>query len=331
MIIWGGQNNAGTAYYGDGARYDLASDTWTPIGAPPSGFSGRSDQGCAWTGSKMVVWGGTNASGSVTDGASYDLGTDTWKTIATSPLSARFPEAAYASTTGDVLFWGSKSLDKTLNDGAAYTPVTDRWTAMSASPLVARGLPAFQWTGTQLIVWGGIASTTTLSDGARYNPVSGSWTKLGDPPLGFTSRVFFGQSTIKGGLIFVGGISPAGPSYLADGLYFDATGTASAVPAIPSSVLATPARDIQQAWSDGTDRCWFWSGGQLDFFTGSSASVLAGGAMYTLSTNTWSSMTSVGEPSARGFAQVVWTGKSAIVWGGASSTTEFADGAIFTP
>jgi hypothetical protein len=331
MVIWGGQNNAGTTYYADGARYDLASDSWSAIASPPTGFAGRSNQGCAWTGSKLIVWGGTNSAGSLTDGASYDPTANTWKTIAASPLTARFPEAAYASTTGDVLFWGSKSLDMTLNDGSSYTPVTDRWTAMPSSPLAVRGLPAFEWTGTQLMVWGGIASTTTLSDGARYNPVSGSWTKLGDPPLGFVSRVFFGQSTVNGGLILVGGISPAGPSYLADGIYFDATGVASMVPPIPSSVLTTPARDVSQSWSDGADRCWFWSGGQLDFFTGASATLLPGGAMYVLSTNTWSSMTSIGEPSPRGFAQVVWTGKSAIVWGGASPTTEFADGAVFTP
>lgn len=331
MLIWGGRNTAGTALYGDGARYDLATDTWSPMAPPPTGFAARSNHGTAWTGSKMVVWGGSGSTGSLADGAIYDPSKDSWKLMRASPLTARFPNAAYATTTGDVLLWGNASIDGTVGDGAAYTPVTDAWTAMPSFPLAARNAPVFQWTGTQLMVWGGGTPTTTLSDGARYNPVSGSWTKLDSPPLGFMSRVFPGQCTVNGGLIFVGGISPAGPTYLADGLYFDAAGAVQVVAPIPSSVLSIPARDLMQAWCDGADRCWFWSGGQLDMFTGTSASVLPGGASYSLSSKTWSSMTLIGEPVARAYGSAVWTGKSAIVWGGSNPTGEFADGAVFTP
>ena len=53
-----------------GGRYDPASNTWsstTTVGAP----SGRQLHSAVWTGSRMIVWGGTD--GSITNtGGEYD-------------------------------------------------------------------------------------------------------------------------------------------------------------------------------------------------------------------------------------------------------------------
>ena len=59
MIVWGGTDTAGsTKYYNTGGLYDPASNTWTATstaGAP----SARAYHGGVWTGSKMIVWGGS--------------------------------------------------------------------------------------------------------------------------------------------------------------------------------------------------------------------------------------------------------------------------------
>jgi len=326
MIIWGGENNAGTVFFADGARYNLATDIWTRISAPPSGFAGRYGNAAVWTGSKLLIWGGQGAAGALADGAAYDPASDSWTLFSASPLSARFPAYGFSTTTSELIVWGSAG-ELSLNDGAVYRPLGNLWGTMPASPLAPRGAVAFSWTGTQFMIFGGASGTSFMNDGARYNPVSLTWTPLDAPPLGYVSRVWFGQSVVNGGLILVGGLT-AGFTPVADGIAYDASGAAQLVPAIPSSVLTTPERQYFQAWCDGVDRCWFWSGVQI---SGSSSAVFPGGAVYSLSSKTWSSMTTVGEPSPRAQAMTVWTGKSALVWSGANTSTELTDGAVFTP
>jgi N-acetylneuraminic acid mutarotase len=65
MIVWGGYNGSFASpqiYYKDGASYDPATDTWSPIeiiGAP----EGRLYQSSVYTGSEMLIWGGATETG----------------------------------------------------------------------------------------------------------------------------------------------------------------------------------------------------------------------------------------------------------------------------
>jgi Kelch motif len=64
MIVWGGYDGVPGVPSGTGGIYDPTTNAWTPmstVGAP----SGRSDHTAVWTGSKMVVWGGTGATAGV--------------------------------------------------------------------------------------------------------------------------------------------------------------------------------------------------------------------------------------------------------------------------
>jgi N-acetylneuraminic acid mutarotase len=57
MIVWGGSNFTTGVFFNDGARYNLAANTWIPIslaGAP----SPRDTFSAVWTGREMIVWGG---------------------------------------------------------------------------------------------------------------------------------------------------------------------------------------------------------------------------------------------------------------------------------
>ncbi|MCY1046251.1 hypothetical protein OV208_33385 [Corallococcus sp. bb12-1] len=75
MLVWGGAaakcGNGGSGACADGAVYDPASDTWTPLrteGAP----SARSGHAGVWTGQSLFIWGGLGGAGAevaLSDGA----------------------------------------------------------------------------------------------------------------------------------------------------------------------------------------------------------------------------------------------------------------------
>jgi hypothetical protein len=60
MIVWGGYDNEHA--FGDGAAYDPNMNRWRVLPAAP--ISGRCQNAAVWTGTELIVWGGTEACGS---------------------------------------------------------------------------------------------------------------------------------------------------------------------------------------------------------------------------------------------------------------------------
>ena len=72
------------AFYKDGGRYNLASNTWAPVGTS-NAPSAREYHTAVWTGAEMIIWGGRFLSGNwqcLNDGARYNPTTDTWVPLA---------------------------------------------------------------------------------------------------------------------------------------------------------------------------------------------------------------------------------------------------------
>src|SRR6185503_11773690 len=73
-------------------------------------------------------------------------------------------------------------------------------------------------------------------------------------------------------------------------------------------------------------------GGSLILSSGFSTNT---GARYDPRSNTWTPVTTVGAPSARGWHSAVWTGREMIVWGGAAyaggPNTLFSNGGRYDP
>jgi len=70
MIIWGGTDNFNGTYFNTGGRYNPSTDSWivtTTTGAPDP----RYQHTAVWTDSKMIVWGGRDASGELKTGGRY--------------------------------------------------------------------------------------------------------------------------------------------------------------------------------------------------------------------------------------------------------------------
>lgn len=80
LLVWGGLPfGIDTAWQNSGWRYDPGTDSWSPM-SPTNAPSARQFPVGAWTGSKLVIWGGHKPAGSpdsLQTGASYDPATDT--------------------------------------------------------------------------------------------------------------------------------------------------------------------------------------------------------------------------------------------------------------
>ena len=119
-------------FAGQGLAWDPALNRWAPIAPSPLADPYLGGKATAWTGSKVMVWGGGNARGpadappaSVSpNGAAYDPAADRWDPLPPAPLAAR--AAASAVWTGrEFIVWGGEADEAhraQFDDGAAYTP-----------------------------------------------------------------------------------------------------------------------------------------------------------------------------------------------------------------
>ena len=112
MIVWGGCPDSGDGFIGfntvnTGGRYDPATDSWTPT-STTNAPTGRIYHTAVWTGSEMIVWGGTgNSFSPVNTGGRYDPSTDSWTATSTTnaPDEARFRHTA-VWTGSQMIVWG---------------------------------------------------------------------------------------------------------------------------------------------------------------------------------------------------------------------------------
>jgi N-acetylneuraminic acid mutarotase len=120
LLVWGGYGRSAECtpcLHADGAAYDLATDTWTPIAGSP--LSGRGGHRAVWTGRDMVVWGGFDTAMRA-DGARYRPARDLWGPVAAGPLAGR-QHHAMVWTGRQLLVWGGEGANGKLADGAALT------------------------------------------------------------------------------------------------------------------------------------------------------------------------------------------------------------------
>ncbi|MFI5005933.1 MAG: DNRLRE domain-containing protein [Solirubrobacterales bacterium] len=163
----------------------VGSEVWQPItttGAP----SARQSHTAVWTGSRMLVWGGSGVNGSgqnlfFNTGSQYDPATDSWAAMTTTgaPSGREFHTAVW--TGSRMLVWGGIVGNSTeLNTGAQYDPATDTWTPMTTEGAPsARGSHTAVWTGSHMLIWGGRrADGTFFSTGGQYDPATDSWTPM---------------------------------------------------------------------------------------------------------------------------------------------------------
>jgi hypothetical protein len=176
MVVWGGVDGSPpTGLTNTGGRYDPSTNSWTAT-STTNAPTARSGHTTVWSGSEMVVWGGSDTSGVFNTGGRYNPSIDSWTaTSTTNAPTARYYHTAVWSGNEMIVWGGSGSSSyllccRYLNTGGRYDPGTDSWTSTSViNAPFRRGFHTAVWSGTQMIVWGGIGGGFGITNtGGRY-------------------------------------------------------------------------------------------------------------------------------------------------------------------
>jgi N-acetylneuraminic acid mutarotase len=304
MIVWGGCSGSFcTTKFDSGGRYNSTTNSWLPTsqaGAPVA----RSHHVAVWTGSLMVVWGGSS-NGDPFTGGRYNPSADSWTpTNANKTASAR--EYFTSVWTGaEMIVWGGDDRFVTQTDtGARYNPALDNWqpTSQTGAP-TPRHLQTAVWTGSEMIVWGGGSGSTIFKTGGRYNPVNNTWTPTSTTgaPEARSSHTAVWTGTE---MIVWGGSGLTSPWIKTGGRYNPSTNgwtatTLTNAPIARSSHVAVWSGQVMIVWGGATATFDTRTGGRYD-----------------PATNTWSATSLVDAPSERHLPAAIWTGNKMLVWGG---------------
>ena len=300
----------------------LPDDTWNNGSlddVPPE----RGSHTAVWTGTEMIVWGGTGLWGEYLPlGSRYDPALDVW--MATSGVGAPAVRTQHTAvwTGTQMIVWGGQGPGGRLGNGGRYDPVTDTWLPISDMGAPAPRTDASMiWTGSRAIVWGGMGDVR-LQTGGIYDPVADTWaptTVVGAPSARRqhtavwtgTEMVVWGGQT--GGQFTV--------TYTNTGGRYDPVADRWS----ETRTLHAPLPRAQHTA--------VWTGGEVILWGGRNASAyLSDGARYDAQRDRWSSMSLAGAPASRVSHGAVWTGSEMIVWGGElASGLEDATGGRYRP
>lgn len=300
----------------------VPSPAWvdgTAAGAPTAryGHSG------IWTGSEMIVWGGSLTpvllSGA---GAAYQVASDTWRTLPAlgAPEARTGHTAAWSGT--EMWIWGGYAAGNYLNTGGRYSPAAQSWTPLpTADAPPGREGHIMVWTGLRLLVWGGRNHSGLLDSGAAYDPEPAEWNLFA---VSGTPVARSGASAVWTGaeVMIWGGTGSEGPLNSGGRLAFTPDGNPLA--------WATIAGGSNLSARSGHTAVW--TGHRMIIWGGRSGSVLTGdGSRYDPVTDTWEPVASAGAPSPRHLHGALWTGSEMIIHGGETAAGPAADGAAYDP
>ena len=279
----------------------------------------RFDHTAVWTGSEMIVWGGTrDGLVDLNTGGRYNPVTDTW--IDTSTAGAPFARSGHTAvwTGTEMIVWGGNA----DNSGGRYNPVTDSWTATSTTNAPAgRNNHTAVWTGSQMIVWGGVNFIgLTFNTGGKYNPSTNTWTSTttANAPTtrtGHTAVWTGSEMIIWGGW---NGLSSPFSLFNSGGKYNPVTNSWT-----DTSTNNSP--------SGRYGHTAVWTGSEMIIWGGGYAGYFNTGAQYDPRADTWMTTSTTNAPSARTGHTAVWSGDNMFVWGGLGTSGVTNTGAKYNP
>ena len=333
--------------------------------------AGRFYHTAVWTGSKMIVWGGSDGHG-LNDGGQYDPVANSWTTTSTSNAPAGRYNHTGVWSGSKMIVWGGSGSAGLLNDGGQYDPVANSWSATSADGTPwPRSWHTAVWSGTKMIVWGGSGNPGLLKTGGQYDPVANSWsaTSTSNAPNEryMHTAVWTGSKMIVWGgnngygLNDGGQYDPVGNSWSATSTW-DAFGTNNA-PAARYMHTAVWTGSKMIVWGGAglgaglgntggqynpvandwvetrtsnapttrSSHIAVWTGSKMIVWGGWNFYGLNDGGQFDPATNSWSPTRTSGAPAARYTHTAVWTGSKMIVWGGNGDPGFLNDGRVYTP
>jgi hypothetical protein len=166
MFVWGG-NGAAEGVPG-GGMYDPATNSWTKTTSTE--IQSRALPVAVWTGSKVIVHGGSYDSAATSSGGTFDPITNSWKSTSLTNAPTKYVHSA-VWTGSRMVVWGGDNGSGGTNTGSSYDPVADTWTTISSTNAPsARYWQTAVWTGSKMIIWGGQSGSAYLNSGSIYAP-----------------------------------------------------------------------------------------------------------------------------------------------------------------
>jgi N-acetylneuraminic acid mutarotase len=304
-----------------------------PLVDAPSPRTGHS---AVWTGSRMIIWGGSASAKSLNDGAAYDPVTNTWTAVSmTGAPSPRTGHVAVWAGSRMIVWGGIAGIDPvtdetiSLFDGGVYDPETDTWAPISIQYAPDWTGAIAVSTGSTAILWGGSVRRDgglpeLVNSGRIYDPATNTWTRtsrVGAPdPEGWRQVAVWTGSRM---IVWA-------PSLKRGGSYDPATNSWR-----PIASQGAPPNDewLSAVWAGSRLIIW---GGERVLSRFDSEATNRGGA-YDSESDTWSPTWTKGAPEPRYMHTAVSTGSTMIVWGGLGTEynthngISFASGAIYDP
>lgn len=306
---------------------------------PESPLPGRDDPTAIWTGSEMIVWGGSpgldRPNGPI-EGAAFSPSKGTWRTLSNSGLTPR--SGASGTWTGDLaIVWGGTSnrSGRLLDDGAAYDPLTDTWTSLPTAPFAG---DQAAWDGHGLLIWSVVDDAVVV---AQYQPRARTWTTSVAP---LTVGHAVDGLLLRGRLVVA--TSPLGASSTVDVAVFEPrTRGWVMLPESPASALLAPALvggaealflggshdagglaanaavdPVTGQWRTLSDPSFSGLGTEPPVWTGRHAIFLGRViAAYDSEADRWERLVAGVEEKAREQFAMIWTGDQLLIWGGSGT------------
>lgn len=295
-VVWTGTNFI--RYGGWSVVYQADTDSWRTI-ATINRPLGSESETAVWTGTEMIVWGGTVASGTPASrwGGRYSPRTDAWLAMSTINCGTHLRDNVAAWTGEEMIIWGE-------GEASFYKPSTEpgEWSGLTTVDAPSRryGHRAVA-TGLEMIVWGGWDGQET-NTGGIFDLILDAWrpTPLAGAPAGriFPTALWTGRDMIVWGGRWANGMDSSGGRFdpLADRW-------------TPTPLNGAPSARWGHSAVFSGDEMIVW-GGYSGF------GFLNDGGRFRLAANEWRAMAPSLTNSPRMGHSAAWTGEDMLVWGG---------------
>ncbi|WP_420821895.1 kelch repeat-containing protein [Pyxidicoccus caerfyrddinensis] len=310
---------------------------------------------------KVLVAGGSNASGALSSSELYDPATNSWSSAA--PMaSARSSHTAIPLSSGKVLVTGGSNPSGALASSELYDPATNSWSSAAPMASARSSHTATSLSSGKVLVVGGSNGSSATSSVELYDPATNSWSSVA--PMA-SARFDHTATLLSSGKVLVAGGSN-GSLLSSTELYDPATNSWSSAGSLSTTLtlhtaIRLPSGKVltvggwyiisrayaqlydpaTNSWSSTTymgtgrtaPRAILLPSGKVLVAGGDNdpSGVLASAELYDPTTSTWSSVSSMALARANSTATLLPSGQVFISGGYGYNKTYVSSAELYTP